>query len=141
MRHALAKATLFLIAIAVGTGAIAGKQFDLKDVKGRYVFNFEGEILGAGPVAASGYLVADGRGNIFDAKRTLSTAFGAVTETFTCVVAVDADGMGSAECPLDEPRPGLPPVESFDFVMAQDRQSFRFVGTTPGFIVRGTGHR
>jgi hypothetical protein len=127
--------------MAVGNSAFAGKRFDLTDVKGRYVFSFDGEIVGAGPVAASGYLVADGNGNVYEARRTISSPFGAVTETFTCTVSVDADGMGSVECPLDEPRPGLPSVERFDFVMAGDRQSFRFVGTTPGFVVLGTGHR
>ena len=139
--NAVAEVTMFLVAIAVGNSAIAGKQFDLSDVQGRYAFTFDGEITDVGPVAASGYLVADGNGNIFEAKRTISTALGAVTETFTCVVAVDADGMGSAECPLDEPQPDAPSVEGFDFVIARDRQSFRFVGTTQGFVVTGTGHR
>jgi hypothetical protein len=139
--NAVAKTTMFLFAIAVGNSAIAGKQFGLSDVKGRYVFTFDGEITDVGPVAASGYLVADGNGNIFEARRTISTEFGAVTETFTCEVAVDADGMGSATCFLDESRQDPPPVEEFDFVIARDRQSFRFVGTTQGFVVTGTGHR
>jgi hypothetical protein len=141
MKKAVVMATVVLLSVAVGSDAGADKKFDLSDIKGRYVFTFDGEILGAGPVAAAGYLEADGRGNIYMARRTISSQFGSVPETFTCKVEVDADGMGSAECGLDEPQPGFPEVESFDFVIAKDRQSFQFVGTTPNIVIRGSGHR
>ena len=147
VRSAVAITTTFLIAVAVGNSAFAGKRFDLTDVRGRYLFSFDGEIVGTGPVplpvAASGYLVADGNGSIYEARRTISSPFGVVTETFTCTLTlmVDADGMGSAECELDEARSGMPSIETFDFFIARDRQSFRFVGTTPGLVVSGSGHR
>ncbi|MGE5155279.1 MAG: hypothetical protein ACM3ST_14870 [Bdellovibrio bacteriovorus] len=140
MKNAAVVTMVVLLTVALGNDAVAGKRFDLGDVKGRYVFSFDGEINGGGPVAASGYLEADGRGNIYMAKRTISSQLGSVTETFTCTLTLDSDGMGSAVCPLDDPRPESP-IESFDFVIAQDRQSFQFVGTTPGLVIRGSGHR
>ena len=162
MRTAVAMPVVFLLAATAGSNAVAQKGFDLTDVRGRYLFSFDGEIVGAGPVplpvAASGYLVADGNGSIDEARRTISGPFGVFTQTFRCRVEVDADGMGSARCPLectvevDADGMGsdeclaaadldMPSVETFDFVVARDRQSFRFVGTTPGLVVSGTGHR
>jgi len=143
---AVAMAVVFLLAASAGSNAVAHRGFDLADVRGRYLFSFDGEIVGAGPVplpvAASGYLVADGNGSIYEARRTISSPFGVVTEAFTCTLTlmVDADGMGSAECELDEAQSGMPSIETFDFVITRDRQSFRFVGTTPGLVVSGSGH-
>ena len=116
------------------------KTFTNRDVKGSYAFSFQGEILGAGPVAATGMFRADGRGHITDAVRTIS--FGAtVTQTFTCTISVNPNGTGSAVCPLDEPIQGFPDVETFDFTLEDNAKAVRFVGTTPGFVVLGSGEK
>jgi hypothetical protein len=141
MRTESVTAMVFVLAAALGGDAIADNRFGLQDVKGRYVFSFEGEVVGVGPVAATGYLVADGKGNIVDARRTVSINGAPQTESFTCTVTVDPDGMGSAYCPLDDPRPGFPDVETFDFILTKDGQSFRYVGTTLGIVVLGSGQR
>jgi hypothetical protein len=62
-----------------------------------------------------------------------------VTQTFTCSLAVEPDGTGSAVCPLDDPLPGAPPVETFDFVLEDKARAFRLVGTTPNILVLGSG--
>jgi hypothetical protein len=56
-------------------------------------------------------------------------------------LTVDPDGSGSATCPLDAPQFGFPAIESFDFVIADNAKAFRFVGTTPGMVVVGSGER
>lgn len=121
--------------------ALAAKPFSEKDVRGAYAFSFRGEIVGIGPVAASGRMFADGKGNITEAVRTISVQGVPLTETFTCTLAVNADGTGSAVCPLDTPAPGFLPVETFDFVLEDKGRSFRFVGTSPGIVVLGSGLR
>ena len=129
------------LALSVGTDALAGRTYSVKDVSGRYAFSFQGEIVNGGPIAAAGYLLADGKGNITEAQRTLSTPYGNFIETFYCTLTVEPDGSGSATCPLDAPQTGFPLIESFDFVIADNAKTFRFVGTTPGMVVVGSGER
>ena len=121
--------------------ANAAKTFSEKDIRGAYAFSFQGEIVGVGPVAATGRMRADGEGNIPEAVRTISVNGVPQTETFSCALTVDANGTGSAVCPLDNPAPGFPPVETFDFVLEDKGRAFRFVGTTPGIVVLGSGAR
>lgn len=121
--------------------ANAIKGFSAKDVRGAYAFSFQGEIVGVGPIAATGRMFADGTGNIPDAVRTISVNGVPQNETFSCTFTIDANGTGSAVCPLENPAPGFPPVETFDFVLEDKGRAFRFVGTTPGIVVLGSGAR
>ena len=117
------------------------KIFSVADLRGGYGFSFAGEIVGIGPVAASGVVISDGRGNVNEAVRTISVGGVIRRETFTCTLTVNPDGTGAARCPLDAPAPGAPAVETFDFVIADKSREFRFVATTPGFIVAGIGRK
>ncbi|MBW2448898.1 MAG: hypothetical protein JRE92_00545 [Deltaproteobacteria bacterium] len=121
--------------------ALADKGFSVKDVRGNYGFSFQGQIVEVGPVAAVGLITADGRGNVTEAVRTISINGVPVTETFTCTITVNPDGTGSAVCPLDDPLPGAPPEETFDFVLEHKARAFRLVGTTPGIVVVGSGRK
>ncbi|MBT8127845.1 MAG: hypothetical protein KJP15_10195 [Gammaproteobacteria bacterium] len=116
-------------------------RYSVADVKGNYGFSFDGEVVGVAPVAAIGAIRADGRGNITKAIRTISVGGLAITQTFTCTLKVGPNGTGSATCPLDNPAHGFPPVETFDFVIEDDANAFRLVGTTPGIVVFGSGRR
>ena len=140
------KKSLFIVLVStllLSSSAVvfADKSFSVGDVKGHYGFSFQGEIVGVAAVAATGMMVADGKGNITDAVRTITVGGVPVTETFTCTLHVNPDGTGSAVCPLDAPAPGFPPVETFDFVMEQNGKAFRFVSTTPGVVILGSGAR
>jgi hypothetical protein len=115
------------------------RTFRDADVKGSYAFSFDGTAIGAGPVAASGVVVADGRGNITSGVRTLNFAGTVAQQTFTCTYSVDPNGTGSAVCPLEDPLPGAPAVETFDFVLEDKGRAFRLLGTTAGFTVLGSG--
>ncbi|MGI9301685.1 MAG: hypothetical protein ACR2RB_03120 [Gammaproteobacteria bacterium] len=117
------------------------KGFSVADIKGRYSFSFDGQIVGVAPVAATGVFRADGKGNVTNAVRTISVGGQAQTETFTCTLTVNRNGTGSAICPLDTPAPGFPPVETFDFVLEGKAKAFRLVGTTAGIVVLGSGRK
>lgn len=134
------------LALSASADALARKNYSVKDVKGRYAFSFHGEIVGGspldGPVAASGYLIADGKGNITEGKRTTSTILGIFPdETFTCMLTVEPDGMGSATCSWYDPPEGFPDPETFDFVLDNNAKAFHFVGTTTNTVVVGSGSR
>ena len=130
-----------MLSAGVTDEALADRSFSERDVRGPYGFSFEGEIESVGPVAAVGRFDADGRGNITTAVRTLALNGVIVTQTFHCTISVAPDGTGSAECPLDEPLPGFPATETFDFVLEQHARAFRLLGTTPGVVVLGGGQR
>lgn len=119
--------------------AFAAGGFSEKDVRGSFAFSFEGEIVGVGPVAAIGRMQADGQGNITEAVRTISVGGVPQTETFTCTLTVDTIGTGSAVCDINDPAPGFPSTETFDFVIEDKARSFRLVGTTPGIVILGSG--
>lgn len=123
---------------AIDFSALHGRGFSVRDIKGAYAFSFEGKIVGVGPVAAVGRLVADGRGNITDAVRTIVVHGASFPQTFTCTLIVQPEGTGSAICPLDDPDGS---IETFDFVLEEKGRTFRFVGTTPGVVVLGSGRR
>ena len=118
-----------------------GKEYSVADIKGNYGFSFDGQIVGVAPVAATGAFSADGNGNITSAVRTISVNGVPATETFTCTLTVNPDGTGSAVCPLDQPVPGFPAVETFDFVLEDNKKAFRMVATTPGIVVLGSGRK
>ncbi len=134
----LVAVTLILLPAAT---AVADRAFTANDIEGRYAFSFQGEIIGVGVVAATGMIKADGRGNITEGMRIMSVNGVSITETFTCTLSVNPNGTGSAECPLDHPVPGFPPVETFGFVLEENVKSFRYVGTTPGVVVLGSGRK
>ena len=131
---------LLLICVSPST-VFAAQGFSVKDVRGDYGFSFQGQIIGVGPVAAVGALSADGKGNVTEAVRTISINGVPLTETFTCTLTVNANGTGTAVCPLDNPAPGFPPVETFSFVLEEKGRAFRLVGTTPGIVVVGSGQQ
>ena len=116
-----------------------GRMFRDADVEGPYAFSFDGTVIGAGPVAATGVVVADGRGNITSGVRTLNVNGFVAQQTFTCKYSVNPDGTGSAVCPLDNPLPGAPTVETFDFALEDRARAFRLLGTTAGITVLGSG--
>ena len=116
-----------------------GRTFRDSDVEGPYAFSFDGTVIGAGPVAATGVVVADGKGNITSGVRTLNFNGVVAQQTFTCTYSVNPDGTGSALCPLDTPLPGAPAVETFDFALEDRARAFRLLGTTPGITVLGSG--
>jgi hypothetical protein len=116
-----------------------GKTFRDADVEGPYAFSFDGTVIGAGPVAATGVVVADGKGNITSGVRTININGFVAQQTFTCEYSVNPDGTGSAVCLLDNPLPGAPAVETFDFALERRARAFRLLGTTAGITVLGSG--
>lgn len=133
---------LFILFSLVSTSAVlADQKFTLSDVKGGYGFSFKGEIIGVGPIAATGVINSDGKGNITEAVRTMNILGAVSIQTFTCTYTVNPNGTGSAVCPVDNPEPGFPEVETFDYVLENEGKAFRLLGTTAGVVVLGGGHR
>jgi hypothetical protein len=119
----------------------ADKTFTVGDVKGRYVFSFQGEMPGVAVFAATGVIVADGKGSITEGVRMITINGVPSTGTFTCSITVHPSGTGTAVCPPDDPTPGFPAVETYGFVLSENGRSFRFVGTVEGLVILGSGER
>jgi hypothetical protein len=134
-------ANVYTINHAVADDDGNGRIYKLTDVKGRYGFSFQGEVIGVGPIAAVGTIKADGKGNIPEAVRTVNFLGSTNTQTFRCIYIINPDGTGSAKCPVDIPLPGFPLEETFDYVIEENGKAFRIVGTTPGVVVIGDGHK
>ena len=122
-------------------GVFAEKIYTIRDVKGRYVFSFQGEIVGVAAIAATGVLNADGHGRITHGVRMINVNGVPSTQTFSCTIIVDPNGTGSADCLSDNPAPGFPAAESFNFVLHKNGRGFKFIATTAGMVVLGTGER
>jgi hypothetical protein len=120
---------------------MAGPVFTVGDVKGRYVFSYQGEVSGLAVVAATGVLHADGNGNLTDGVRMINVNGIPSTNTFSCTIIVARNGTGSADCVTDNPPPGFPAAESFNFVLHRQGRGFKFIATTAGIVVLGTGER
>jgi len=142
MAKALVSLSAGFLALVASAAISAGKPYSVQDVKGRYTFSFYGEVSISsppnefsriGPIAASGYLIADGNGSVTQGERTLSTPLGIYHQTFTCSLSVESSGAGTATCSLD---PGVekpdvfPEDETYSFAINGNRESFRLVGTT-----------
>jgi hypothetical protein len=132
--------SMVLTALSVQSG-LAEKVFTVRDVRGRYVFSFQGEVVGVAAIAATGVLLADGNGNITDGVRMINVNGVPSTQSFSCTIVVFPNGTGSADCLSQNPAPGFPPVESFHFVLQQDGRRFKFITATAGTVVLGTGER
>jgi hypothetical protein len=118
-----------------------GRNFTEADVRGAYAFSFQGTVIELGPFAATGVVVADGKGNIINAVRTLNVNGIAVQQTFTCTYSVNPNGTGSADCSVANPLPGAPSLETFDFALEDGGRAFRLISTTPGFTAVGAGKK
>jgi len=132
--HRLLKASILLMFVAAAAEARADR-FDEGDIRGDYVFTFDGS-AGTAPVAAVGRFVGDGRGNLLNGSRTLVVAGAKYEQTLTCTYTVDPDGSGTATCPVDGNG-----TETFSFVLFKHGDETYLVGTTAGFTVHGNAIR
>jgi len=132
--HRLLNASLVLALVAAAAEAHAAR-FDESDIRGDYAFTFDGS-AGAVPIAAVGRFFADGKGNMLGGRRTLVAGGAVFEQTFHCTYVVQADGRGTADCPVDGATP-----ESFSLILVKDGQDAYFVGTTAGTTVHGTAVR
>ena len=142
MKKTLLTSLLILFAFTTITQAKDKDDgYTLADIRGTYGFKVHGEIIGVGPLVITGYLKMDGKGNIPEAVRTVSINGYANTQTFTCTFDINPNGTGSVACPLDNPAPGFPPVETFDFVFWDDTDGFYVVTTLDGVTAVGEGRK
>ena len=99
-------------------------------------FTYSGTILGLGPIAASGPIHFDGRGNL---SASYSTNVNGIQfrGTFVGTYTVEADGSGSVTLQL--PRLGI--QSHGDFVLVDDGRGTFFSCTDTGFSITGETRR
>jgi len=112
-----------------GRGGIVG-------LRGEHGFSYSGSVRGIGPVASSGRIDFDGRGN---ASAWFTTVVdGAVFQgSFVGTYDLRADGRGSITIEL----PWLGRQGHGDFVVVDEGRGTFFTCTDPGYTVTGTTKR
>ena len=111
--------------------------FTLLDLRGHYGCAFDGEIVDAGPFAAMSWIDADGATGF--STRTLTLNGTVFQQTGLGTHQINANGTGSATYFISTQSPaGIPDtVETFDFVITNDRLNVMFVVTSPGVVAAG----
>ena len=109
-----------------------------RTVKGTYAFGLSGNVIGVGPIGASGTTTFDGEGNfsITGAVNT-TTLIPAQEGTFTGTYTVDPDC--TARATVEIPAPGLLGFTKIDFrgVIIDRGSEVRYLITTPGVVLAG----
>ncbi len=130
-----------MLTLPLAATAWAQRAFTLRDMQGSYAFSFQGfavQPTGYVPVAAAGMIKVDGQGNVTEGVRTISMGGLSAVQKFTCTLTLESNGTGSATCPLENPDLG---TESFSFALEDNVEGFRYVGTTEGVVVLGSGKK
>ena len=123
-------------AAAPSAGIPQGGSHSLRSLHGEHGFTYDGAILGVGPIAASGPIQFDGRGNL---SASYATNVNGVQfrGTFVGTYTVNADGSGSVTLQL--PRLGL--QAHGDFVLVDNGKGTFFSCTDAGFSITGQTRR
>ena len=130
---------LVLFALALGTFAAAPRSLKAADgnalcplgnatLRGTYMSNGAGFIVGVGPLASAGLITFDGKGNHVNTYS--SSVNGTITRgaTISGPYAVNSDCTGSANLS----------GSNYDFVVSPDGSRVYWVATNPGTVFSGT---
>lgn len=132
--------TAGLAGVSAAASRVAAPQggpcHTLRSLQGSHGFTYDGTILGVGPIAASGPIQFDGRGNL---SASYATNVNGVQfrGTFVGNYTVNPDGSGSVTLRL--PRLGL--QAHGDFVLVDDGRGTFFSCTDAGFAITGQTRR
>lgn len=105
----------------------------MRSLREPHGFSYSGSHATLGPIASSGRMYFDGRGNM---GADFTTIVNGVTFTgsFTGTYAVNPDGTGSIVVNL----PWLATVAHANFVLVDDANGSFFTSTDPGYSVTGS---
>lgn len=109
-----------------------------RTVKGTYAFGLTGNVIGVGPIGASGTTTFDGEGNFSITGAVNTTALIPAQEgTFTGTYTVDPDC--TARATVEIPAPGLLGFTKIAFrgVIIDRGGEVRYLITTPGVVLAG----
>jgi hypothetical protein len=123
-------ATTFAVAPQALTAANADALCPLGNatLRGTYVLQGGGTIVGVGPVTVVGWLTYDGKGSIVKASMTASVNGTISTFPISGPYTVNSDCSGSSE----------PPGQHYNMVVSPDGKTVNWIQTDPGTVSSGT---
>jgi hypothetical protein len=86
MKKTLLALSVTSLLLSSTSAAFAESSFTETNVKGRYEFSFQGEVVGVAAVAATGMMIAHAKGKITEAVRTINVGGVPITETSSCTL-------------------------------------------------------
>ncbi len=128
--------------------AFAASRFSDRSFKGSYAVGFSGTDLTVGPIAGTGVLIADGKGNL-SGTETIKDGPIVCTESFAGTYAITADGTGTGSVTVTSTPDGgicaasVGNVITFSLVLSGDRPSnqIKLSETNPNYVILGSGDR
>lgn len=133
---------VLLVGIAPQAGA-ADKFVD-HSFRGSYALGIIGTVVGVGPVAGTGLLTSDGKGN-FVGTETISYGVGPCVLTLTGTYSVNPDGTGTGTATVTSAgggplcTSGNGSTVDFSFVLSADK--IKLSETSTGFAILADGDR
>ena len=145
----IAALSLFLCTSGrVGGLGFADPGFSNKNLKGSYAVGFSGTDLTVGPIAGTGVLTGDGKGNLTGTQTIKDGPF-VCTESFSGTYAVNPDGTGTGSVTVTStPDAGVCAasvgnVITFSLVLNGNNNSsqIKLSETNPNYVILATGDR
>ncbi|MDO8431932.1 MAG: hypothetical protein Q7S58_05915 [Candidatus Binatus sp.] len=131
-----------------GGSAFATSGFSNKSFKGSYAVGFSGTDLTVGPIAGTGILIADGKGNLTGTE-TIKDGPIVCTESFSGTYGINPDGTGTGSVTVTSTPDGgicassIGNVITFSLVLSGNGSSnqIKLSETNPNYVILGSGER
>lgn len=137
-----------VIGLSAAQQAGAEGPFSNKSFRGSYALGITGTVLAAGPVAGTGLITSDGRGNV-NGVETISYGNGPCVLTFAGTYTVNPDGTGTGSVTVTSTiggslcTSGNGAAVDFSFVLSGRglADTIKLSETSPGFAILAVGDR
>jgi hypothetical protein len=143
-RIAAIGSVILLGVLAQPVSAVEPNGFSNHSFRGGYALGIIGTVVGVGPVAGTGLLTSDGKGN-FVGNETISYGVGPCVLTLIGTYSVNPDGTGTGTATVTSAgggqlcASGNGSTVDFSFVLAGDR--IKLSETSDGFAILAEGNR
>jgi hypothetical protein len=140
---------LALLVLIAPVAAAQGSHFSEHSFRGSYAVGIIGTVVGVGPVAGTGLLTSDGRGNLVGTE-TISYGTGPCALTLNGTYSVNHDGTGTGSVTVTQAvgeslcRGGSGSTVNFSFVLSGSpgaADKIKLSETSEGFAILAQGER
>ena len=138
-----------VLVLAQSVDAEDGRKFSDRSLRGSYAVGISGTVVSVGPMAGTGLLTGDGRGNLVGTQ-TISYGTGPCVLTLAGTYSVNPDGTGTGSVTVTSAvggplcTSGNGSIVDFSFVLSGEpghADKIKLSETSPGFAILAQGER